>query len=598
MVPREILDSGMPIFVSYEDWKDRRPRTEHGLLLIDNPVEFPPQEIIRHGPLALSSYLDSLDRAKARPLSEVKLIVVGHGGAGKTSLVKGLLGDGFDAGEPQTHGINIRMIQQGDYGMPARVNLWDFGGQEIMHATHQFFLTSRSIYVVVLDGRKDEDAEYWLNHVRSFGGDSPVLVVLNKMDEHPSYDVNRRFLVSKYPQIKGYFGVSCKSQVGLKELRSAIAAAVKSVEVVGTLWPEPWFRVKKELECMTASFIGVDDYIELCRRCGLRDDPSRDTLVRFLHDLGVVVHFEDFALSDTHVLKPKWLTGGVYRVLNAPEAAEAKGVLPMRVVGRVLGEQRESADAEFDYPAQSRRYIIGLMKKFELCYELDGDRVLIPDLLDVQEPDHQFNENAAVRFRLQYEFLPRSIIARFIVKQHGRIEKAFRWRTGVVLNDLDFECRALVRADQAAKKIDLFVTGKDVRSFLAVLRGTLLEINSTYERIGAIERVPLPDNPRVSVGYEHLLKIEATGASEYFPDGATRPYELRELLGQIYLAPGPGGVELETLLRKVIREANSESDALNRANKILMLQPNFAGFGLNLNELIGDFWRRRRKNKE
>jgi hypothetical protein len=45
-----------------------------------------------------------------------------------------------------------------------------------MHATHQFFLSKRSLYILVLDGRKEEDAEYWLKHIESFGGDSPVLM--------------------------------------------------------------------------------------------------------------------------------------------------------------------------------------------------------------------------------------------------------------------------------------------------------------------------------------------------------------------------------------------------------------------------------------
>ncbi|WP_347242416.1 hypothetical protein [Nostoc sp. FACHB-888] len=30
-------------------------------------------------------------------------------------------------------------------GREFRVNIWDFGGQEIYHATHQFFLTRRSL---------------------------------------------------------------------------------------------------------------------------------------------------------------------------------------------------------------------------------------------------------------------------------------------------------------------------------------------------------------------------------------------------------------------------------------------------------------------
>jgi internalin A len=53
-----------------------------------------------------------------------------------------------------------------------------------MHSTHQFFLTERSLYLLVLNGRQgheDEDADYWLELIQSFGGNSPVIVVLNKI---------------------------------------------------------------------------------------------------------------------------------------------------------------------------------------------------------------------------------------------------------------------------------------------------------------------------------------------------------------------------------------------------------------------------------
>ena len=59
-----------------------------------------------------------------------------------------------------------------------RINIWDFGGQEIMHSTHQFFLTKRSLYLLVLNGRQgheDADAEYWLSLIESFGEDSAVI---------------------------------------------------------------------------------------------------------------------------------------------------------------------------------------------------------------------------------------------------------------------------------------------------------------------------------------------------------------------------------------------------------------------------------------
>ncbi len=120
----------------------------------------------------------------------------------------------FDAKEPQTHGIAIRdgIIKTGNKSI--LTHFWDFGGQEIMHATHQFFLSKRSHYILVLDGRKDEDPEYWFKHIETFGGNSPLLVVINKVDQNPGFDVNRKFYVEKYPFIKGFIRLSCKTEEG------------------------------------------------------------------------------------------------------------------------------------------------------------------------------------------------------------------------------------------------------------------------------------------------------------------------------------------------------------------------------------------------
>ena len=58
-----------------------------------------------------------------------------------------------------------------------------------MHATHQFFLTQRSLYLARAQRPRrvgeDADAEYWLKLIESFGGNSPVIVALNKIHEHP-----------------------------------------------------------------------------------------------------------------------------------------------------------------------------------------------------------------------------------------------------------------------------------------------------------------------------------------------------------------------------------------------------------------------------
>ena len=79
-----------------------------------------------------------------------------------------------------------------------RVNIWDFGGQTIYYATHQFFLTKRSLYVLVADSRKQHtDFFYWLNIVELLSDNSPLLIIKN--------EVNNRQVEINESQWRGHF---------------------------------------------------------------------------------------------------------------------------------------------------------------------------------------------------------------------------------------------------------------------------------------------------------------------------------------------------------------------------------------------------------
>ena len=151
---------------------------------------------------------------------------------GKTCLVNRLVHDTFEP-QPMTEGIRITQWPVQLHGdEEVRLHVWDFGGQEIMHATHQFFLTERSLYLLVLSGREgtgDLDAEYWLRMIESFGAESPVIVVLNKIQEKP-FDVNRRALQSKYPGIREFLRTDCKDRTGLDDLHAAIRREIDRLE--------------------------------------------------------------------------------------------------------------------------------------------------------------------------------------------------------------------------------------------------------------------------------------------------------------------------------------------------------------------------------
>ncbi len=492
--------------------------------LDNNPLERPPLEIVKQGNAAILAWFDANE--DGRPLNEVKALLVGDGGAGKTSLVKRLFGETFDPHESQTHGILIR-----DWNMEEtqiNVHLWDFGGQEIMHATHQFFLSKRSLYILVLDGRKEEKTEYWLKHIATFGGASPVVIVINKIDENPGFDENRKDLLRKYPNIKGFYRVSCKTGAGIGDFRRDLRGHFAQVEHLATRWGDAWFGVKTQLEELKSPFIAYEQYVQMCEAAQIADEQSQTVLADFLHDLGIALHFHDPILKETNVINPRWATEGVYAIINAPQLAADNGLLRHAALCDLLDCQR--------YPRRKHDYLLELMKKFELCYQVNDDTLLVPDLLSKDEPDFPFDDAAALRFRFEYDFLPRSVMPRFIVKMHRDILDDLRWRTGVVLRDPAFRATAVVRVDHEARAIAMAVSGERKRDYFAVLRKTLRDLHATFETLDVNEMVPLPDHPDIAIEYEELLGCEQMKMTEYTVGKLRKRYNVTELLNGIEAA--------------------------------------------------------------
>ncbi|MEH2276118.1 MAG: leucine-rich repeat domain-containing protein [Nostoc sp.] len=175
--------------------------------LNNNPIEKPPPEIVKQGIKAIRDYFRQLKAEGTDHLYEAKLLIVGEGGAGKTTLAKKIKDQNYQLREEDTT-KGIEVIQ---WGFPMenerefRVNIWDFGGQEIYHATHQFFLTKRSLYVLVADTRKeDTDFYYWLNVVELLSDNSPLLIIKNeKQNRHR--EINELQLRGQFTNLNGKF---------------------------------------------------------------------------------------------------------------------------------------------------------------------------------------------------------------------------------------------------------------------------------------------------------------------------------------------------------------------------------------------------------
>jgi internalin A len=450
-----------------------------------------------------------------KALNECKVLVVGQGSVGKTSIINRFLENKYDPKENKTEGIDIHRFKfradETIYG----INIWDFGGQEIMHATHQFFLTKRSLYLLVLDSRLTQEenrVEYWLKVIQSFSDESPVLIVGNKIDQHP-LDIDRTGLQKKYPNIVGILETSAATGVGIDDLKVAIAEQVNNLPHVRDLLPETWFTVKTKLEELgrQSNFITHDKYLDLCAENEVSDETSQRMLIGFLHDLGVVLHFQDDPrLEALGILNPQWVTNGVYKILNSHTLFQNKGVLTVAMLDEILNLP--------EYPRGKRLFIVDMMKKFELCYDIESDKTfLVPDLLPKDEPA-ELKFNGVPAFEYAYPVLPSSVITRFIVRMNQKIENHFVWRTGVVLKI--GENLALVKADIEDRKITISIDGLEHtrRDALSAIRYQLDEIHASIKGLDAQKRVPIPDAPNAEpLDYDYLLQLERDGELEILP---------------------------------------------------------------------------------
>jgi len=272
-----------------------------------------------------------------------------------------------------------------------------------------------------------------------------------------------------------------------------------------------------------------------------------------LHILGIALNYaDDPRLQETRVLKPTWVTDGIYTLLRAVQRENKGGVLSPGDLGKALDRGT--------YPKSKHDFLLRLMEKFQLCFRLPGkaERYLVPELLDENQPDLKtLLDEPGLGFRYQYEVLPEGLLPRFIVQTqaHSEANPQWRWRTGVVL-DRD-ECRAVVRADVRERRVDIHIAGNEPRrrGLLAIIREKFDEQHRDLKGLSVDERVPLPgekdaSGKDVTVSYRHLLELEADGVATIRPEKVRRNLSVSTLLNGVEADREKRKQDLKEILRR------------------------------------------------
>jgi GTPase SAR1 family protein len=458
------------------------------LMLGENPLVNPPIEVARRGVDAIRQYFRQLDQEGVDHLYEAKLLILGEGGAGKTTFAHKILDPNYALrAEESTKGVDVLRwsfrLEGVERSRQFQVNIWDFGGQEIYHATHQFFLTRRSLYVLVADTRKeDTDFYYWLNIAELLSDGSPLLIVKNeKQDRHR--EIPELQLKGEFKSLKEVVATNLATNRGLKEVKAEIEHYIQKLPHIGTPLPKTWVRVRGRLEKDPRNYISLEEYLSICRENGFVKMKDAMQLSGYLHDIGVFLHFQDDPLlKKTVILKPKWGTDAVYKVLD--------NKIVVRNLGRFTRADLEMIWEEPEYENVCDE-LLQLMMKFKLCYEIPTQKgtYIAPQLLTENQPDYLWDSQDNLLLRYSYEFMPKGILTQFIVAMHPYIwEQKNVWKSGVVIEK--DRTRAEVIEYYGKREIRVRIAGPHGTDLMAIIRLELKQIHDTYPQLHYNELVP------------------------------------------------------------------------------------------------------------
>ena len=509
----------------------------------------------------LWAYLRSLE-TNAEPLYEAKLVLVGEGNVGKTTLLKALKGKAGAAPqehEPTTHGVEIdihglRLPHPQKNGVEIQLNAWDFGGQDVYRVTHQFFFSRRSLYLLVWEPRRGVQqcqVEDWLNMIRLRVGDEARVIIVStysKSGEHIARIDKPVFQQQYGKMIVGFHEVDSLTpdeatgeMFGIAELKKVIAEESAKLEQMGMLFNNNWKAARDELLARQEPRISFSTFSGVCAAHSLSQIDT-DTLAHLMHDLGYIVHYsEDEKLRDDVVLKPQWLTKAIGFVLEDRATAEHEGILPDKHLYEVWHDHPFEKEERYDpdlYP-----FFLRLMEKYDVSYRLpEGDASLVAQHVPQIRPnlpwlpeDKQSNNLRRIAMVCSMEEDPPGLVPWMIVRTHDySVEQGnhyLHWQKGMFLSHSPHGEAML---EKRGREFHVYAQATYPEYFMNVLQETLQKL-ITDNWPGMEDRyrfmVPCPTaNCKGRFNIQALRQFMSNGVREYPCQECFKSYPITKLL--------------------------------------------------------------------
>lgn len=373
-------------------------------------------------------------------------------------------------------------------------NIWDFGGQDIYHSTHQYFLTRRSFYLFITEARKDlrfDEFNYWLHIINTLAPGCPVLVVQNKADQpHKIQDIEAYAKDFESIAHKKIIEISCDNtsdkwesvyKAKLEDLKQLIYQVLKDGKLpgFGGELPKKWVEVRRALKAMEDKHIDhipYAEYEQICKKFNLTDS-SVITLRNYFNDIGVFTYFDDIDLSNTVFLNHEYVTDALYKVLDNEQIQNHNGQFKKE-------DLKDIWKAAKYKDKLSQLYRLLIHSRFKICYECADGTCMVPSHFTTSAKTISWqNENDLLQFRFNFNFMPKGILGRLIVSMSSYIYKDTYWQFGVLLKYNDAVALVTEVHFENQSNIHLSIEGKDRTEFLHILSKEIVELCNVFPNL-------------------------------------------------------------------------------------------------------------------
>jgi internalin A len=514
---------------------------------------------------------------KSGPLqdAEVKVLFLGNGGVGKTQLCRRLRALPFDPSVPTTHGIRLgeMTVMLENFPEPVRLNLWDFGGQDIYHGSHALFLQAQALFLILWapeleqSGSYEESGvllrhrplSYWLDYLRTFAGtDASVLIVQSQCDMARDRAPHPPAKVDDFCSLR-WIEVSAKTGLRLNLVKAALEEAVR--DCFERRPPPPIgagrVKVRDELRQMLEEdqkhepaqrqhrLLERAEFDRICNEVGGVSD--KNALLDFLHHNGVVF-YRPGLFGDRIILDQNWALEAVYSIFDR------KKILPL-----LRGHGHFSrADLErliwSDYTTEEQKVFLGMMESCGICFkvrELSDDEweyiapELLPEWSEAQKslltgriPKGHPTAEVEARYAFLHEGVLRGYLSK-IGRQAG--DAAIYWKYGCWSYEETTDSRVLIESqwdnaesEAGAGSIRLRAWGENAETLL----DPLLE---------ALQKLPVgqpPEIKRTKAVSAHATSLSSTLLT-VSTSSLARPPDIVEYAKQV---DRPTQIKLEDLI--------------------------------------------------